>query len=85
MLIAAFLSASVPFSVFWYSSRKLENGGRYYFTIENVTDMSNSFNEVSPNPVDFFRNQATSAANGHNVPVFVVEFARVSLNVKVSG
>ena len=22
----------------------LENGGRYYFTIENVTDMSNSFN-----------------------------------------
>ncbi len=58
----------------------LENGGRYYFTIENVTDMSNSFNEVSPNPVDFFRNQATSAANGHNVPVFVVEFARVDLS-----
>jgi len=58
----------------------LENGGQYYFTIEDVSDVSNNQNEVVPNPVDFFRNEATSKASGHNVPVFVVEFARVDLS-----
>ena len=58
----------------------LENGGKYYFTIENVSDTSNNQNEVVPNPVDFFRNEAASKAAGHNVPPFVVEFARVDFS-----
>lgn len=58
----------------------LENGGQYYFTIERVTDVSSNQNPVVPSRVDFHANEALSKSGGHDVPVFIVEFARVDFS-----
>lgn len=58
----------------------LENGGQYYFTIEKVTDVSSNQNPVVPSRVDFHANEALSKSGGHDVPVFIVEFARVDFS-----
>ena len=58
----------------------LENGGQYYFTIEKVTDISTNQNPVVPSRVDFYTNESLSKSGGHDVPVFIVEFARVDFS-----
>ncbi len=56
----------------------LENGGQYYFTINNLTDTSDNQNPIVPSTgVDFMTNKAGSLAGGHNVPVFTVEPATI--------
>ena len=62
------------------SALHLENGGRYYFTIENIRDVSNNQNEIVPERVDFYRDEVASKAAGHNVPVFEVGMPRVDFS-----
>ena len=58
----------------------LENGAKYFFTIGEYRDISNKQNMVSPNPVDFFRNESASLAGQHDVKPFIVEFPWVDLS-----
>ena len=62
------------------SALHLENGGQYYFTVANVTDVSNNQNPVVPSPVDFYLNETASKTAGHDLPIFLVEFARVDFS-----
>lgn len=62
------------------SGLHLENGAKYFFTIGEYRDISNKQNMVSPNPVDFFRNENASLAGQHDVKPFIVEFPWVDLS-----
>lgn len=62
------------------SGLHLENGAKYFFTIGEYRDISNKQNMVSPNPVDFFRNESASLAGQHDVKPFIVEFPWVDLS-----
>lgn len=64
------------------SALHLQNGGQYYFTVTNVTDVSNNQNPLVPTTVDFHTADLAqlSKAAGHDLPVFLVEFARVDFS-----
>ena len=69
------------------SGLNLENGGKYYFVISDVTDISNNQNPLVPSIVNFHDEDKKNAsiAGGHDVPEFTVESAWVNFSTPGVG